>query len=79
MQKIIVNGLEWGYEIGPIFLVLHHPTLLVKKIKKSSIVSLTDLMGIDWEMFQWMKEKNTLNITPSDIERHILRKLEGIK
>lgn len=79
MRKIIVNGLEWQYEIGSIFLLLYHPAPLVKKLKKSSIVSLTDLMGLDWDTFQRMKEKNTLQITPSDVERHILRKIEGIK
>lgn len=79
MQKIIVNDLEWQYEIGSIFLILYHPTPLIKKLKKSSVISLTDLMGIDWDTFQRMKEKGTLEINLCDIKRHILRKLKSIE
>ena len=79
MQKIIVNDLEWQYEIGSIFLILYHPTSLIKKLKKSSVISLTDLIGIDWDTFQRMKENGTFEIKPCDIKRHILRKLEDIK
>jgi len=79
MQKIIVNDLEWQYEIGSIFLILYHPTSLIKKLKKSSVIPITDLMGIDWDTFQRMKEKGTFQVNPSDIKRHILKKLEGVK
>ncbi len=79
MQKIIVNNLEWGYEIGSIFLILYHPTSLIKKLKNSSVIPITDLMGIDWDTFQKMKENGTLEIKPCDIKRHISRKLKSVE